>query len=236
MWGYKEYETVADKKEKAKKALEKLRKKDPNIAPVVIEGSKIAKSWWGIAWNKNLESYSDYYNRIDRGRSYVKNGYVLDLKIDSESIVAIVAGSRQKPYKVNIVIDALSKSKWEKIIKLCGRNIDNIDQLVQGKFPKDLETLFTQQGEGLFPSPNEINFDCDCPDFAYMCKHVAAVLYAVGARLDEDPSLFFKLRNIEIEALIKKSIEEKMQTMLKSSKNKTNRIIDDANINDLFGL
>jgi len=236
-WGYyPEYVPVAKKRADAQKALAKLRKKRPDVCPVVIEGSKVAKTWWGISWNKNLEAYADYENRIGRGRAYVRNGMVLDLQIDSEKVTAIVAGSGRTPYNVKVTIDALSKAKWEKITEICGRSIANIDQLVQGRFPKELEELFTQKGEGLFPSPKEIKLSCSCPDWATMCKHVAAVLYGIGARFDEDPTLFFKLRNIEIEALIKKSIEEKMENMLKNSGKKTRRVIKDADIGGLFGI
>ena len=236
MWGFYEYVPVAKKKEKAAKVLVKLKKKNPDIRPVVIEGTKIAKTWWGGSWNKNLESYADYSNRIGRGRSYVRNGFVLDLQIEAESVTAIVAGSGRTPYNVKINIAALPEATWKKITELCGRSIANIDQLVQGKFPKELEMLFTQHDGGLFPSPKEIKFSCSCPDWAYMCKHVAAVLYGVGARFDEDPTLFFKLRNIQIEALIKKSIEEKMENMLKNSGKTTRRVIKEADIGELFGV
>jgi uncharacterized Zn finger protein len=227
---------VAKKKQNAEKALKKLKKTSPDIRPVVITGNKIAKTWWGMAWNKNLESYADYSNRIDRGRSYVRNGAVLDLQIEPGVVTAIVAGSGRSPYNVEITINSLSRAKWEKITAICGRSIANIDQLVDGQFPKELEELFTQKGEGLFPSPKEIKFSCDCPDWASMCKHVAAALYGIGARFDEDPTLFFSLRNIEIEALIKKSIEEKMENMLKNSDKKTRRVIQDADIGGLFGI
>ena len=236
MWGYPEYVPVARKKANAQRELAKLKKKTPDVRPVVIEGSKIGKTWWGNAWNKNLESYADYSNRIGRGRSYVRNGMVLDLRIGAEQVAAIVAGSGAHPYNVTIDIRALPQKTWKKITQICGRSIANIEQLVNGKFPEALEALFTQKGEGLFPSPKEIKFSCDCPDWAYMCKHVAAALYGIGARFDEDPTLFFKLRNIEIEALIKKSIDEKMRSMLKNSGKVTNRVIKDADIGELFGV
>jgi len=236
VWGYYEYVPVAKKRANAQKALTKLKKKNPNVSPVVIQGNKIAKTWWGVAWNKNLESYADYTNRIERGRAYVKNGFVLDLQIEPEQVTAIVAGSGREPYHVKVCVAALSKARWEKITEICGRSIANIDELTQGRFPKELETLFTQKGEGLFPSPKEIKFSCDCPDWASMCKHVAAVLYGIGARFDEDPTLFFRLRNIEIEALIKKSVEEKMESMLKNAGNKTRRIMEGQDIGELFGI
>ena len=236
MWGYFEYVPVARKKQDAAKALKKLKKKRPDVQPVVITGNRVAKTWWGKAWNKNLESYADYDNRLDRGRAYLRNGFVLDLHIAPEKVTAIVAGSGRSPYNVEIAIKKLPKAKWDKITDICGRSIASIDQLVQGKFPAELDSLFTQRGDGLFPTPGEIGFSCDCPDWASMCKHVAAVLYGIGARLDEDPLLFFTLRNIEIEALIKKSIEEKMENMLKNSENETRRVIKDADIGELFGL
>ena len=88
----------------------------------------------------------------------------------------------------------------------------------------------------LFPSPKEIKFRCSCPDYAYMCKHVAATLYAIGARFDQDPTLFFSLRGVDFSVLIKKSIDEKMKSLLKNARKKSPRIIKDADIGDLFGL
>lgn len=236
MYGYPEYVSVARKKADAARKLEKLRKKNPEISPVIIEGNKVAKTWWGIAWNKNLESYADYVNRIGRGKSYLRHGCVLDLRIEKGLVTALVQGSRRSPYQVEITISPLSKGKWDHITSEVSHSIASIEELVSGKFPKALETLFTQKGDGLFPSSKEIKFSCSCPDWAYMCKHVAAVLYGIGARLDEDPSLFFKLRNIDVEDLLKKSIEEKMDSMLKNSNKKSKRTMDDSDIEGLFGI
>jgi len=234
MWdyGYPEYVPIAKKRAKAEKELKKLRKKNPDMAPVVIEGNKIAKTWWGVAWTKNLESYADYSNRIGRGRSYVKNGFVLDLKIDQGVVEALVMGSSL--YKIKVTISPLSEKKWGEIAAKCGQKIDSLQALIEGKFPKELEDMF--KGSGLFPSPKEIKFSCSCPDWASMCKHVAAVLYAIGARFDEDPTLFFKLRGVNFEELLKKSIDEKMRSMLANAKKKSRRVIKDADIDELFGL
>ncbi len=236
MWDYGEYVPVAQKKAEAKKVLEKLRKKNPNIEPVVINGNKIAKTWWGIAWTKNLESYADYSNRIGRGRSYVKNGFVLDLKIDKGIVTALVKGSSRKLYQVDIKVIPLSQEKWDRITAQCSHKIDGIAELASGQFPKELGEYFVTKDIGLFPSPKEIQLDCSCPDFAHMCKHVAAVLYGIGARFDEEPLLFFKLRNIDVDALIKKSMEEKMSSMLQNADSKTGRVMEDVDIADLFGL
>jgi len=215
--------------------LEKLRKKNPDIQPVVIDG-KLAKSWWALAWNKNLEGYADYSNRIERGRSYVRKGCVLDLRITPGEVRALVQGSRVKPYEVFIRIEPLSTKKWERIVKECSRRVGSLDELISGRFPKDLEDLFAQRGEGLFPSPREIRFGCTCPDWASMCKHVAATLYGIGARFDDDPTLFFLLRDVDFAELIKKSVEDKMQSMLKNAGKVTDRVIQDADTAALFGV
>ncbi|WP_242975593.1 SWIM zinc finger family protein [Clostridium liquoris] len=81
-----------------------------------------------------------------------------------------------------------------------------------------------------------IPYKCSCPDSARMCKHIAAALYGIGARLDEDPILFFKLRDIDFQELLKKSMEEKMQSMFKNADKKSERIIDDGDVFDLFGV
>ena len=234
--GFPKYESVAEKKAKAIKSLEKLKKKNPGIEPVIIEGRTLAKSWWGKAWNLNLESYADYGNRIARGKSYVRNNTVLDLKISKITVEAKVQGSRSKPYDVKIRIDALSSKKWEQVIALCNHRIDSLEQLIEGKFPKELEVLFTERKYGMFPSPKEIHFDCSCPDWASMCKHVAAVLYGIGARLDLDPMLFFELRDLDGQELVRKSMERKLESMLKNAGKKSKREIADEDISGLFGL
>lgn len=234
--GFPKYVSVAEKKEKAKKSVEKLKKKNPDISPIIISGRSIAKTWWGQSWNKNLESYSDYSNRIERGRSYVRNGAVLDLKISKGNIDALVQGSSSKPYNINITINPLPSNIWEEIIKECAGKIDSLQELIEGKFPKALSDLFTAKGKGLFPSPEEIKLQCSCPDWANMCKHVAAVLYGVGARLDDSPSLFFELRNINIDELISEAINKKSQTLFEKSKIKSSRIIDESDISDMFGI
>lgn len=233
---YPEYVSVAERREKSKKQIEKLKKKNPNLAPVVIEGKNIANTWWGKAWNKNLEIYADYSNRISRGRSYVRNGAVLDLKIEADIVNALVQGSDRNPYKIEIKITPLSNEKWESILKLCNHKIDNLAELVEGKFPKELEEIFTLKGSGLFPTEKEIKFSCSCYDSASMCKHITAALYGIGARFDEDPTLFFKLRNIDFEVLLKKTIEQKMQNMLENSNKKSDRVLDDDDVFGLFGV
>jgi uncharacterized Zn finger protein len=235
-YGFPRYESVAEKKAKASRSLAKMKKKNPDIEPVIIEGRTLAKNWWGKSWNINLESYADYSNRIERGKRYVRNNAVLDLKISKGKVIAKVQGSRVKPYDVEISIDALDNKKWEQVTELCNHRIDSLEQLIEGKFPKELEILFTEKKYGMFPSPKEIHFACSCPDWAYMCKHVAATLYGIGARLDNDPMLFFDLRDIDGQMLIRKSMERKLESMLKNAGKKSKREIAAKDISDIFGL
>ena len=233
-YGYGEYVPVAKKREKAAKQLEKMRKKGADLSPVVIEGRKIAKTWWGDAWCKNLESYADFRNRIERGSAYVKNGFVIDLKIYEGLVTGKVVGTTL--YTVNIKFDLLNANLKKKITEMVGRRIDSVSDLIDGKFPKELGELFLTQQKGLFPSPREIHMDCSCPDWADMCKHVAAVLYGIGARLDQDPLLFFKLRGVDANAFIKASIDEKISSLMKNAEKTTKRVIKNADLSEIFGV
>ncbi len=233
---FPKYVPVAKRKKKAQALVSKLKKKNPDLAPIIITGNSIATMWWGKAWNKNLEIYADYSNRISRGRSYVRNGAVIDLQIKTGIVQALVQGSEGEPYRIEIKIAPLSKEKWDSLLALSNQKIDSIAELLEGKFPRELEEIFLLKGRGLFPTRKEIEFNCSCYDWANMCKHVTAALYGIGARFDEDPTLFFTLRSIEFEALVKKTIEQKMQSMLKNSGKKSCRVLDDTDVFELFGV
>jgi len=233
---YRPYVSVARKKSKAEKALKRLRKNNPNIKPVTINGRAIARTWWGKSWNKNLESYADYFNRIGRGRSYVRHNGVLDLQIKSGFIESLVQGTRSTPYKVKVEIKAIKKSIWDDLKKASQGEFGSLQELFEGKLPESLSKIFTNKKTGLFPSPKEISFDCSCPDWADMCKHVAATLYGIGARLDVEPELFFTLRNVNMKDLITGAIKGKAGDLLKRAKKKTSKVIDDADISEIFGI
>ena len=233
---YPPYVSVAEKKARSAKKLEKLRKKNPDIKPILLEGRSIARTWWGKSWNLNLERYADYSNRIGRGRSYVRHGAVLDLQINPGEINSLVQGSRSKPYSVVIKIKAINKKVWKSIKTACGGELDSLQELLAGKFPKALSEIFMAQGQGLFPSPKEIGFDCSCPDWAYMCKHVAATLYGVGARLDENSSLFFRLRKAKMDDLITQAVEDKTRILLKKARKKSPKVIGESDLSDVFGI
>ncbi|MFH1153838.1 MAG: hypothetical protein V1793_08480 [Pseudomonadota bacterium] len=236
-YGYPRYVSVAEKRAKAEKKLKQLMKKNPGLAPVIPRGNSLAESWWGKAWNKNLEDYADYSNRIGRGRSYVKHGAVLDLKIEPGTITSLVQGSAARPYQVEISIKPVKKSVWDTIIEDCRGAIDSLEALLDGTLPKAMETVLTRRGNGIFPSPQEIRFDCSCPDWASMCKHVAATLYGVGARLDSDPSLFFLLRKVNMDDLVSSVVRTEADGLLKKAgSRKSARIIRDADLSSEFGI
>ncbi len=234
--GWPPYVRVADRRKKAEKKFQQLKKKNPHIKPVIIEGQFIATTWWGKSWNKNLESYADYSNRIERGRSYVRHRAIMDLQIKPGEVRALVQGSSAKPYSVTVQIDEITPTTWKKIKKESAGKLDSLPELLAGKFPKAIGDLFTQKGKGLFPSPRQIRFSCSCPDWAVMCKHVAATLYGIGARLDEEPALFFTLRKVEINDLVSQVVQSKSRELLKKAKKKSTRIIEDADLSDVFGI
>ena len=229
------YVSVAEKRAKAQRKLKQYRKKNPDIKPVIVQGNKLVKTWWGQAWNKNLEKYADYESRIGRGRSYIRNGFVIDLQINKGKATSLVMGTSTAPYRVEIKIKQLEKYVWNNIKKECAEEIESLQELIEGKFPKALMEIFTAKGKGLFPAPQEISFNCSCPDWAAMCKHTAAALYGIGTRLDKDPKLFFTLRNIEMNDLIHKAVKDKSKSMLKKARTKSSRVIDDNDIAQIFG-
>jgi uncharacterized Zn finger protein len=237
--GFAPYVSKAHKMRRAEKARAALlKKKGATIEPVVINGREIARTWWGKAWNQNLERYADYDNRLPRGRSYVRDGSVLDLKIAANTISALVSGSRPKPYEISIAIKPLDKKVEHALMEKSRTSLDSMQSLLSGEFPAELKESFIEKETGLFPSPREIKFACSCPDWASMCKHVAAALYGTAVRLDEKPELFFILRGIKMDDFVGKMVKRESKKMLKKAKAKSARVIEakDENISKLFGI
>jgi hypothetical protein len=225
------YVPVAERRKQAAREVERLRKKGHPVAPVVLEGRTIARTFWGKAWCDNLESYQDFENRLPRGRSYVRNGAVIDLQISALEIKAVVSGS--SIYKVTVSITALAPTLWRSICKDCAGGIDSLVELLQGRFSKGVMERLCRQDRGLFPKPSDIRFSCTCPDGALMCKHVAAVLYGVGARLDEAPELLFRLRAVD-----EKDLVANLDTALPLSNRPLDigKVLETDDISALFGL
>lgn len=236
-WEDAVYEQPSEDKirKNAADTVKKEKKKGKTLTPVIISGRTIAKEWWGKAWCENLERYADYESRLDRGKRYVRTGAVVDLQIQKGKINARVQGRRKTPYKVEIRISPLSEERCQNMIALCGDKIQNLEALMEGDFPDELREAFLQQG-GLFPEPKEIAFNCSCPDWALMCKHVAAVLYGVGARFDENPLLFFELRGLDVGRLIDVTLADRVEKMLENADRPSRRIIQQEDYLKIFGF
>jgi uncharacterized Zn finger protein len=208
-WGYeyREYVPVGVRKAQATRfAIEHAEQQGRAVQPVAIKGKKIATTFWGKAWCDHLESYSDYANRLPRGRTYARNGSVVDLDISAGCVKAIVAGS--DVYEIDIQIDRLKAANWKKLRNDCSASIDSLLDLLGGRFSDGVMTRLTRRPDGLFPSPKEINMECSCPDWAGLCKHLAAVLYGVGAHLDKHPELLFLLRDVDHTQLVTEAVSE----------------------------
>lgn len=228
---FKPYTSVAERRRKAEQAAKALAKDGKKLQPVQPTGRKIATTFWGKAWCDNLEAYSDFANRLPRGRSYLTNGSVLDLQISAGKITGLVQGSDL--YKITIKIDPLSKTRWEALKKAAAGKVTNLLDLLQGKLSKDLLTEITAKNTGLFPSPKEIHMDCSCPDWADVCKHVAAVMYGVGTRLDSSPELFFTLRGVEMQELVSAASKNVAAPITGKSKKTALAATD---LSELFGV
>jgi uncharacterized Zn finger protein len=200
--------------------------------PVRIDGRSIARSFWGKAWCENLESYSDYANRLPRGRTYVRNGSVVDFVIPPGEIRALVSGSDL--YRVTIKIQPVQKAEWKALKTDCAGRVGSLMDLLQGKLSAQVMEIITRRETGLFPRPAEIGLSCSCPDWAGMCKHVAATLYAVGARLDQNPELLFVLRGADHLELVTEATES--VTIGVSSSLDGSATLTGENLAEIFGI
>lgn len=230
-YGWGRHVSVAERRRQAKRKISELKKKGGPIAPVMIEGRTIARSFWGKAWCGNLERYSDFASRLPRGRSYVRNGCVVDLRIMAGKIAAKVSG--QELYDVSISMTPVTAKRWQAICRDCSGTIDSLVEILQGHLAKSVMDRVCREGDGLFPAPDEIKLSCTCPDWADMCKHVAATLYGVGARLDEAPRLLFVLRGVDESELLVGTGQE--ITHSKPAPD-ASAVLNDGDVAALFGI
>ena len=198
--GWKPYVSAAARRAKTQRELARRKSQGSSGSPVVVAGRTIATTFWGKAWCENLEQYSDYENRLPRGRTYLRNGSVVDLQIAPGAVQALVSGSQL--YSVTVKLSPVAKERWQSICNDCAGEIDSLVELLQGRLSKAVMERICRPQIGLFPAPAEIKLACSCPDGAYMCKHLAAVLYGIGARLDHYPELLFLLRGVDEKQLI----------------------------------
>lgn len=228
---WRPYVSMVERRRKAEREMARLKKKGRPMSSVAIDGRAIAKTFWGKAWCDNLERYSDFSNRLPRGRTYVRNGAVLDLQIAPGEVKALVSGSRI--YKVAVNVAAVPKARWSALSKDCAGDIHSLVELLQGRFSKGVMERICRQETGLFPAPAQIEFSCSCPDWASMCKHVAAALYGIGARLDAQPELLFKLRKVDEKDLIAKAGRG---LPLSKKAPAADKLLAAGSLSELFGL
>lgn len=224
------YVPVAERRRRAAQKASKMRKNGQEISPVEVVGRKITTTFWGNAWCKNLEAYSDYSNRLPRGRTYVRNGSIIDLQIQAGQVRALISGSDL--YTVNIKINPLCQQRWTDIKKKCAGQIGSLVELLQGSISKSVMEMVTRKQEGLFPSPNEIALSCSCPDWATMCKHVAATLYGVGTRLDNRPELLFTLRGVDPAEMVEAAVVQPVST----AQALQSRVLKNDELSSIFGV
>jgi uncharacterized Zn finger protein len=228
---WKPYIPAAARRRTTDQTVAKMKKKGQVLSPVAASRGAIAKSFWGKAWCQNLERYSDNSNRLPRGRTYLRNGSVIDLKIGPGEVTAQVMGSSL--YRISISIREVAGAHWQAIARDCARSIDTLVELLQGQLSTSVMERITHPGTGLFPTPKEIAFSCSCPDSATMCKHVAAALYGIGARLDAEPELLFGLRKVDAKELIARAGEGGTPVHHPAD---SGRILDSSKLADVFGI
>lgn len=227
---WRPYVSMAERRRKAAKKIAMMKKAGRQVSPVEITGRKIATTFWGEAWCRNLEAYSDYSNRLPRGRTYVRNGSVIDLQIEAGRVRALVSGS--EIYEVDIKIKPLAKPRWTDIKSRCAGQIDSLVELLRGSISKGVMEIVTRKGEGLFPAPEEISLSCSCPDWATMCKHVAATLYGVGARLDHAPEMLFTLRGVDPTEMVEAAMDQPPS----AGKHRKGRVLASGDLSSVFGV
>ena len=227
------YVPVAQRREKAAAHAAKLAKKEKReLCPVKAGGRKMCNSFWGQAWCENLERYSDFSNRLPRGRTYARNGSVVDLQIERGKVKALVGGS--DVYRISIAIKTLSPPSWKRIKQDCSQSIDSLLDLLQGRFDQGVMQRLTQAEGGLFPQPTEIEMECSCPDWAGLCKHLAAVMYCIGARLDAAPELLFTLRDVDHLDLIGQAVAaENLESALTAVQGTS---LAGSDLGEMFGI
>lgn len=229
-YGYPRYVPVAKRRERAQRALKKLQKKGFSVEPLALKKPRhIATTFWGRHWCDHIESLSTFANRLPRGRTYVRNGSVCHLSIQKGVVQALVSGSRL--YSVEITIEPLKKAHWERIKKQCAGHIGSLLDLLSGELSQETMALVCTPNQGLFPATQDIHLACDCPDWARLCKHTAAVLYGVGSRLDQHPEHLFLLRGVNHEALIDLS-----PTLTEAPLNPKRRRLDTTTLSEVFNI
>lgn len=230
---YRDYVPVAERRRQAEREAKRMARGGKKLEPVSIEpGTRaLTTTFWGTAWCEHLESYADFESRLGRGRSYVRNGFVLDLKLERGRATALVLGSAL--YEIEITIRPLADKRWKAVVAQCSGQIDSLVELLSGRFSDAVMRVVTDRETGLFPAPREIEMTCSCPDWAGLCKHLAATLYGIGARFDHKPELLFLLRGVSADDLVEHAASGTTKIV---SHDRRRNVIASSALSGIFGI
>ena len=189
--------SAAARKALAEQERKRVLAENPDFIPLrVTHTQKLARSFWGQAWNRNLDTYQDYDTRFDRGRRHLRAGAVVNLQLIGPQVEAHVWDHRL--YPVSATFAPLDTEKWAAFRKDSAGEFDSLVALLQGKVSDTLLARIIDPQKGLFPERQALTYRCTCLDDAPLCEHIAAVLYGIGVCFDENAELFFSLRAISI--------------------------------------
>lgn len=226
-WDDDRYVRVAKRKESAAETAKRLEAEGEILTPAKAHGKAIANSFWGRSWCKAIEGWNDYESRLPAGRSLLKNGGVIDLRIEENLVTAKVVADRL--YEVRIFFRKQDEERLAELKKHLTGKLTSLIDLIKGELSDEVITEICSEKYGLFPDYGELKTSCDCLDDAVMCRHAAAALYGIAPRLDDEPELFFTLRGIKAEDFFD-SAEAIRQTGEDTAE------IDLEDLSDTFGI
>lgn len=230
---FRDYVSVAERRRQAEREVQRLKRAGVAPDPITIDAGQrqIATTFWGQAWCRHLESYADFESRLGRGRSYVKNGCVVDLKLARGKVTARVMGTSL--YGIEISIQPLPAARWRAVVAKCSGRIDSLVELLSGRMSDAVMRVVTDRETGLFPAPKEIRMQCSCPDWAGLCKHLAATLYGIGSRFDRSPELLFSLRGVDPDELVERAAAGTSRITSQAGQRK---LLPSSALSDIFGI
>ncbi|MCH7411067.1 SNF2-related protein [Belliella sp. DSM 111904] len=159
---------------------------------------QFGKTWWGQKWLQALNNI-DYSNRLPRGASYARKGAVKQINIKDNRIQAKVIGSRPSPYKVDIILPPFFDPQLSDFIDSITEKPLIISKLLNRELDPELLDMAEKAGLKVFPEQwTDFKMQCNCPDWAVPCKHLASVIYKTSAEIDNNPFLVFELHLLNL--------------------------------------
>ena len=168
---------------------------------VKVYTQAITYTWWGKSWSTNINNFSDFPQRLTRGRNYLREGKVHDIEIEGNCVSAVVDGEYCPQYKVSITFKPIPL----KSIEYWNKQIETLKTIGEGEVPREYENTFSTKKGGILPKYKDAIMQCECPDNGYTCKHKIALLAALGAIIDREPLILFQLRGVDTDTLLHKA-------------------------------